>query len=555
MALSVTITSTYKFNRADDVVWLPASEYQIDNGVDLIDIEINFVPICDIMKSVLTIKGDGPKFNMSKQAITRLNELCYEEYNKTWTPAFKEFGECMGNNPTTYFEAIHKIYKRMVIWFFLAGAAIISIISGIAGSAVLIDTKISGVRNSLTETQQQIEQFRASADIQKQINGNLTRSVEHIIERVELLIESVDEFSTIVPEMQWTGMRFYREIVESSENLNKLAKRCKQKQVDTAALRKLTKLNWLEDFKPEETNLETVFVSAKNHLRLQFMVPRKDKNCSIHQLVGLNKWVNVTTNATPIIYNGPEYVLYNKTSNCTLGLEKPTLPVVYEVCVTENHTDPRLQDYKSNAFGTIPPAKIVKTKDKVFVSCLFHNITINNEIMQCPPFVFSLPKIQSFATTGKAHDVIMIKTNMTAAYKPFKFIHKSKEFQDEDLTDQIKLIQNIKNLNKQLNDVKMEKLLVQGNDSIILTILPLFIIMCMTFCILALCFNKKKGNNISIVNTPVTPAGQDENIPLTRRQLQIYPSMPELYTGIRPPEYELRGGVSIQPILDTPTEE
>lgn len=129
----VTITNTYKFDRADDVVWLPASEYQIDNGVDLIDIETNFVPICDTMKSVLTIEGNGPKFNMSRQAITRLNELCYEEYNKTWTPAFRDFGGCMGNNSTTFFEAIHEVYKRLVRWFFLAGAAIISIISGIAG--------------------------------------------------------------------------------------------------------------------------------------------------------------------------------------------------------------------------------------------------------------------------------------------------------------------------------------------------------------------------------------------------------------------------------------
>lgn len=201
----------------------------------------------------------------------------------------------------------------------------------------------------------------------------------------------------------------------------------------------------------EDTYLLELSVVDDETLRVRFNTKLVSTSTRIYEVSALRHYVNFTNGwATFVKYAGPPYAMYNATSDCTIWLHELKSGMLYYV-------DPKLKEYRVMGNETNLPTAIVKTERDIYISCLFYNITIDNEVMQCPPFVFTLPKIQSFATTGKAHGVLMVKTDTTAASKPFKFIHKSKEFNDEDFKDQVTLIQNIKQLNQQLSNMKQEK--------------------------------------------------------------------------------------------------
>lgn len=116
----------------------------------------------------------------------------------------------------------------------------------------------------------------------------------------------------------------------------------------------------------------------------------------------------MTTNPVLVTYAGLAYAIYNKTSDCARGVQVDTKTkrlVGSYSCDTPNYREPELDLFEPLADNdtTIRAPQIMSQKLTKVVYCAYHNLTVNSEIVPCPPWPFVMALSQNFSTTGYIH--------------------------------------------------------------------------------------------------------------------------------------------------------
>ena len=96
-------------------------------------------------------------------------------------------------------------------------------------------------------------------------------------------------------------------------------------------------LGWIkedESFQStEDTNVVSVMVFQFNEIRISLTVPRRDQSITIYKIVPFKQWLDILMFMQ---YTGPEYMMHNKSSNCSSFIKEPKTLKVNEYCLTEN---------------------------------------------------------------------------------------------------------------------------------------------------------------------------------------------------------------------------
>lgn len=435
-----------KLQEAGPVLWIE-TEYYVDLGVDLYDTTIIHVDFCKLLEEQFEVRRNkkGTKGRFNDIAINRMVELCKEDYNQKVLPAINKFENC-GEKEWSWFESLKNRFKRWIIFFLIAAVVLLVVVTAFAATAVVINTRVNTVNDTAEDAVAKIKNMKVQLNLTESINNITTGALGNLTTKIDDLIGTLDDFSTVVSEISWSGTKIYFGMMEFSQDMN----------VATKNLARLTQDATLADIKPETTTLHSVSKIKKgNGIQLKFTAPQRSPRSKVYRIETFDHWTNVTNSPTLLTYTGPTFLVHNSELNCSIGILPPTEPYVLETCSFKNYIDPELQKWEPvpNRLikKTFKPV-IKKTRLNTYISCPYNNITINSVTHRCPHYVFRLPVSQSFETNGTVHEVNVHYINGTNEIIPNVMNYFNRTIFDDDLQDQLAMIHQIMELNRQIGD-------------------------------------------------------------------------------------------------------
>lgn len=96
--------------------------------------------------------------------------------------------------------------------------------------------------------------------------------------------------------------------------------------------------------KPQLTQLECIEELDSKRIRFQFQHPILSDDTRVYHVSAFDIFGNLTMNPTLLPYSGPEILIHNATSKCTMGIKDPEGRAVSDTCTQENYSDPNLQE-------------------------------------------------------------------------------------------------------------------------------------------------------------------------------------------------------------------
>lgn len=122
---------------------------------------------------------------------------------------------------------------------------------------------------------------------------------------------------------------------------------------------------------------------------------------------------NYTLAPVLVEYRGPKYMIYNASSNCTKGIDKPNAKRTTLKCAEEGYKYPAL-----SRFGAVEDHQraleplVYKTESMSIIYCLYNRIVIDGQEQFCSPYPFALPITVPYELPGTSHNVtnLVVKT-------------------------------------------------------------------------------------------------------------------------------------------------
>jgi len=436
-----------KFEKGELLIWTPTDHY-VDLGIAYYDIEYKYTNPCKILEDIYDGKEERSRYKYTKITTNRLVELCNEEYNNEWFPKLEAFAKCEKEKVGT-FERV----KRFVLFLVIAVIAVITVVSAIVATTVMMNVKIDTVNASLVHTNEEMTLLREKINTQYDINGKTVKGLETLIKDVGHLTSSLETYANTMAETQWRSGKIQIQFDKSKHALESLKESCSEGKIDTNALAQLLNIQQLRRIKRSETQIQSIQRLDHGTIGLKFLAPIIAEEAKVFRIQPFKHYVNLTTAPTVIDYAGPRLVMHNATCNCTKGVESDGWKV-HDTCTTPGYTDPRLELWtKVDWDGDLQP-QVIQTQRSTHVYCIYHNITLQNKTYSCPPHVVKFPILQSFQAGSALHQINVTRQDVTDALEvpPIKQLNQSLVI--EDIEDQMKLIQSIKELNEQLNNGK-----------------------------------------------------------------------------------------------------
>lgn len=118
---------------------------------------------------------------------------------------------------------------------------------------------------------------------------------------------------------------------------------CREEQAAPAEYVQLFGVKELRGVAQEDTYVESVVRRNNGVIKIDLYFVLTSNDTKVYKIASLRRWENVTTHPVLMEYKGPEYVLFNQTSNCAVGIENPMDQPVYKRCDKKMYEDPRLK--------------------------------------------------------------------------------------------------------------------------------------------------------------------------------------------------------------------
>lgn len=177
----------------------------------------------------------------------------------------------------------------------------------------------------------------------------------------------------------------------------------KKGRVSISSFNGLTKQDNYTDVTDEDTFFKSFERIAGNTYALNFRIKEISKDSFIYRVAAFPHWENLQENTTLRVYNGPEFIIYNETSNCLKGIPHPKARFVEDQCLSLNGLDPKLQNWPLAMEPNFDEPIIVKTITHSFIFCYDHTIEIDNQVRDCPYYTIRLPIDKSFKVRNHTH--------------------------------------------------------------------------------------------------------------------------------------------------------
>ena len=212
-----------------------------------------------------------------------------------------------------------------------------------------------------------------------QVNDANVKTMQGLIEMANMTNYKLTQSSETLPTFLHIVSIVQIGIQRYADLLDHVRESLKKGHLDMAAAQILDWINEDEFYQStEDTKVVSVYVKNDQEIIISLILSVRDPNVVIYKVVPFKQWID---RFTYMHYTGPEYIMYNSTSNCTTFIPKPNNLLVREYCLSVNESI-SLEDgaswekvyigKKDNTERMVDMTpEIFDVEDKHYVNCYF----------------------------------------------------------------------------------------------------------------------------------------------------------------------------------------
>lgn len=243
---------------------------------------------------------------------------------------------------------------------------------------------------------------------------NLTSSIRSIERDVTFL-------NANVPKAAWKAAELFTRMHQRGREIDQVTRAIRSEKLTVNQLHHMTNISLFDRTDNPTVEVESIdqvqwseHNETKQFVHMVLLTDEAASDTRVHEVVGIGHWDLEATKPVYKKYVGPKYVVANYTANCTIGIAQPRTQHIYERCDQTNFQDPKLSLWEDHHVwpGKARP-ELHRTKSCTIVYCLYHQIEIRNETLDCPPFPFRIPLTTPFSLTNvtqaitKSHEKVI----------------------------------------------------------------------------------------------------------------------------------------------------
>lgn len=235
-------------------------------------------------------------------------------------------------------------------------------------------------------------------------------AIGKIEEKVDSNTRAIDQLSKIIPAATMLSSNLTHDMINEAEMLKRMTRECSKNRASPEDYADLLKIEQIRGLRASETHVESIHKEATGLIIIDLHYSLNSKDTKVYEVLPLRHWVNVTTHLTLVECGGPKWVVFNSTSQCIQGIERPNDEPVYMHCQQPNYKDPRLDIWipvneHREDYEQLSRPQVYKTATESVISCLFHQIRLADKTYDCPYFPFSLPLSVPYRLVNQVHEV------------------------------------------------------------------------------------------------------------------------------------------------------
>lgn len=472
----LTPTSTIQFETIKPIIYQETDKF-IDIGVAQYQVDYIYDNPCNILKNFLPKQvtynasqnyGYQQVEQLTKENLQQANDgttrayvqtfidACNLFYKNTWTVKINEL--LSRNQLTAPIDMVStaKVQKRSVATDIILGTCVSNFILSIFEPLVPWSDyhKIKELKSFQEHEAAKIDKLNSQLNASLAIQNGMLDLIKQNARNIREQQRQITHLAKLSSEITWLSSYIQSRIIFASVDLRTIIDEYTHRRVATLELSELLNITDIREVDPVDTEFVSVKQMADNTIRFSFNIRLKSKDTHVYHIHSFRYWDNLTYTPTMMEYQGSRFVLYNRTANCSLGLEDIPERAIMEECSTPNYRDPKTSVWRS----LITTRDIYKQDISTFkrtwalnyIYCFPFDIIIDGEKYRCPSLMFKLDSKKAFKI-GKQE------------YKPnfqvHKFMHRERNFiediptghfnLDSIATSDVKMFERIQELTDQ----------------------------------------------------------------------------------------------------------
>lgn len=265
--------------------------------------------------------------------------------------------------------------------------------------------------------------------------------------------EAIIQLASLMPEVAWLASTLNFNLGASERNLRRAILAAREGFVATTELSEVFNATYLSEILPKDTKILGADSLGNNTYHFRFAVKQRSEDTKVYRIQAFPHWENLTGDKYLMVYNGPEYLIHNSTSNCTRAIDKPILSATYENCREPNYHDPKLLMW-SPKYTDENPISVAKSTKYSYIYCLFNNITLSSGTTPCPPYPFKISIEEDFETKQHVHHFKEEFRYQQQALVEYKSPEFERTKHDAAFMQQMHMLNHISQLTNQLQEIQ-----------------------------------------------------------------------------------------------------
>jgi hypothetical protein len=428
-------------------------------------------------------------------------------------------------------------YKRSLVGGVITGVFLSNVLTTVADHW-LRSSDISKLEDKETIIERKLEKLNQELNVTELIENSTSESLRSTTEAVKFTQRRLSTFVNQFPELVFATNYLTMRMMGHHEALTKLVFKTRTTRLDLWAVSSLIQENQFTDIDEDSAHISELTSPKTGVLKIQFSGRTYDNTTQVYRVDAFKIWTNLTDDPTLVEYVGERFLIYNQSINCVKAINEPAQTYATESCDQQNGIDPNLAHWSQIIKQEDPYAQPNTTQYKSgwpynYIYCWKLNITIGEETIKCPPYVFRLNATIGWRTsddTKMEGTSIRRKNELRIVNHNVHIVHFKN---NEHLIDENYAFEKVKNLKVELARIKQENVAIKlpiegGGLTYITTMKILFVIITLLMvCIIALTAYKHNRDTrrhqkvMRTVTDGIYGSGTYETIRSTRRHTNI----------------------------------
>lgn len=364
-------------------------------------------------------RNNTPAIHLGKR------EINLESVSGLFTSISKEIGLSGGTVVMEHIQSpnvtVNEREKR-----FLPALAVVATVVIVGNQAYMshsLDVNVSNVKELAKATNMEREFLRQSYGVLKETREtihDINHRIAHLEHRVDYIDRTIDKFPKIIALVNKYDSDF-NDIQEILADIDNAA----IYHQASPSIFKFTRNSTLLGLKREQLQLEFCGEELNRNdknvaFNYQILMPQIDRRVKIMEAEAFRFWNQTAPSKFCWMkYSGPRYVLVNTTNSCQLDVQE------YWISSKSVSNHPCNQDNKqlesitklynpdvcrNNFTGDTKDIQIKHHNGLYKIYCFGNNITVGDQKLPCPDYVFELPLSERFELNEEVHDLGEVST-------------------------------------------------------------------------------------------------------------------------------------------------